>query len=346
MNRKSSFLLAVLFAAAACHDLPPAPPPAPTPFLFQSPDGFPPFFDPEDNPTTLEGIALGRKLFYDPVLSGDNTLACADCHRQEFAFTDPRPFSVGIDGLVGTRNSMSLANIAWQPRLFWDGRAHHLENQALRPIQDPLEMHETLENAVAELQAQPVYTEMFWRAFGTETVDSTLVAKALSQFERTFISINARYDRWLLGQDSLDKTEMIGMQAFFDNARGGCVQCHSFGAIFSDFIFRNNGLDELPTDVGRFAVTGLPVDIGAFKTPSMRNVEYTAPYMHDGRFATLEEVLEFYNTGFHLGPHTDPAMHNLVKGRLTAQDKMAIIAFLKTLSEPEFLTNPAFKKPE
>lgn len=345
MKPKVHILFFGLFAAA-CHDLPPVPPPAPTPFQYQSPNGFPPFVEPGDNPTTLEGIALGRKLFYDPILSGDNTLACADCHRQEHAFTDPRKFSVGIDGIAGTRNSMSLSNIAWQHRLFWDGRVHGLEAQALRPIQDPIEMHETLGNAVTEIQARPEYREMFLRAFGTETVDSALVAKALSQFERTFISFNSRYDRWFLGQDSLSKSELFGMQAFLDNAKGGCVQCHSFGAIFSDFIFRNNGLDSLPTDLGHFAVSGLPMDIGAFKTPSMRNVEYTAPYMHDGRFATLEEVLEFYNTGFHLGPHTDPAMHNLVRGRLSSKDKADIIAFLKALSEPEFLTNPAFKKPE
>lgn len=346
MPYRNILFIAACLAAAACHELPPTPPPAPTRFVYQSPDGFPPFVEPADNLTTMEGIALGRKLFYDPILSGDNTQACADCHQQEHAFTDPRPFSVGIDGIAGKRNSMSLSNIAWQPRLFWDGRAYGLENQALRPIQDPIEMHETLENAVAEIQAIPAYREMFLRAFGTEQVDSSLIAKAISQFERTFISFNTRYDRWRMGTDSLSKSELFGMDAFMDSNRGGCVNCHAFGAVFSDFIFRNNGLDSIPTDVGNFAVTGLPQDIGAFKTPSMRNVEYTAPYMHDGRFATLEEVLDFYNTGFHLGPHTDPAMYNLPKGRLSSKDKSDIIAFLKTLSEPEFLTNPAFSKPE
>jgi len=344
--RYTLFLFFTILLVACRHDLFKGPPPPPTPFVFKSPDNFPPFFDPADNQTTLEGIALGRKLFYDPILSGDNTLACADCHRQENAFTDPRQFSIGIDGIAGKRNSMSLVNIAWQPRLFWDGRSLGLEAQALRPIQDPIEMHESLENAVAELQGRPDYTEMFWLAFGTETVDSTLIAKALSQFERTFISFNSKYDRWKLGQDSLTESAQLGMEAFLDNDRGGCAQCHSFGAIFSDFIFRNNGLDSLPSDVGRFAVTGTLSETGAFKTSSMRNIEYTAPYMHDGRFATLEEVLEFYNTGFELGPYADPAMYNLVKGRLSEDDKNNIIAFLKTLSEPEFLTNPAFKKPE
>lgn len=346
MRHISFLLFFVLITAIACHERGRGPAPTPTPFVYQAPEGFPPFFEPADNPTTLEGIALGRKLFYDPILSGDNTQACADCHRQENAFTDPRQFSVGIDGVAGHRNSMSLVNIAWQHRLFWDGRAHGLEQQSLMPIQDPIEMHESLENAVAEIQAIPEYNEMFWRAFGTETVDTSLIAKALSQFERTFISFNSRYDRWRLGLDSLNKEELIGMQLFSDPNSGGCAQCHSFGAIFSDFIFRNNGKELNPTDLGRFAVSGLPQDIGAFKTASMRNVEYTAPYMHDGRFATLEEVLEFYNTGFQLGPHTDPAMYNLVRGRLSEQDKSNIIAFLKTLSEPEFLTNPAFSKPE
>lgn len=346
MLRLPAILLLFLLVTTSCHDLSPTPAPTPTPFLFESPEGFPPFFDPHDNHTTLEGVALGRKLFYDPILSGDNTQACADCHQQAHAFTDPRQFSVGIDGIAGHRNSMSLVNIAWQPRLFWDGRVLELENQALRPIQDPIEMHENLDNAVSELQADAQYREMFWLAFGTEKVDSTLIAKALSQFQRTLISFNSRFDRWRLGLDSLTKSEQIGMQLFLDPNMGGCARCHSFGAMFSDFLFRNNGKELNPTDVGRFAVSGLPQDIGAFKTPSMRNVEYTAPYMVDGRFATLEEVLEFYNTGFQLGPHTDPVMFDLAKGRLSDRDKADIIAFLKTLSDPDFLTNPAFSKPE
>jgi cytochrome c peroxidase len=343
--RYKYFLVCSLLIAAACHDLPKPIPPTPTLFEYQSPENFPPFHDPEDNPTTLEGIALGRKLFYDPILSGDNTIACANCHRQENAFTDPRRFSVGIDGISGKRNSMSLTDIAWQHRLFWDGRAVGLEDQALRPIKDPIEMHETMANLVPELQAIPEYTEMFWQAFGTETVDSVLIAKALSQFERTLISFNSKYDRWKLGLDSLDKSEMLGMAIFRDPNRGGCEKCHSFGAIFSDFQFKNNGLDSIPNDLGRFAISGIPSETGAFKVPSMRNVEYTAPYMSDGRFATLDDVMEFYNTGFHLGPYTDPAMFTLVRGRLSTKDKADVIAFLKTLSEPSFLTNPAFGKP-
>jgi cytochrome c peroxidase len=335
-----------LVFSIGCKDAQPEEAPAPTPYTYVAPEGFPPFFDPADNPTTLEGIALGRKLFYDPILSGDNTQACADCHRQENAFTDPRPFSIGIDGIAGHRNSMSLINIAFQHRLFWDGRAHGLEEQALFPIKDPIEMHESLPNAVSEIQALPEYREMFWSAFGTRNVDSILIAKALAQFERTLNSVNSRYDRWKLGLENLEKSEISGMNLFMDPATGGCAQCHSFGALFSDYLFRNNGKDSIVTDLGRFAFSGLPQDIGAVKTPSMRNVEYTAPYMLDGRFATLEEVLEFYNTGFKLGPSTDPFMFTLVKGRLSEQDKSDIIAFLKTLSEPEILTNPAFSKPQ
>ncbi|MCC7466743.1 MAG: cytochrome-c peroxidase [Saprospiraceae bacterium] len=337
---------ATLLLVIGCRDTGSEQAPTPTPLYYAVPDGFPPFFSPDDNPLTKEGVALGRKLFYDPILSGDNTQACADCHRQENAFTDPRAFSIGIDGIAGHRNSMSLINIAWQHRLFWDGRAHGLEDQALFPIKDPIEMHESLPNAVAELQAIPEYTEMFWLAFGTRQVDSTLIAKALAQFERTLNSINSRYDRWRLGLDTLSKSELVGMELFMNNEKGGCAKCHSFGALFSDFLFRNNGKDSIVTDLGRFNISGLPQDIGAVKTPSMRNVEFTAPYMLDGRFSTLEEVLEFYNTGFKLGPNTDPFMFTLQKGRLSEKDKTNIIAFLKALSEPEILTNPAFSKPQ
>lgn len=338
-------LWALAFLAVACHDLPTLPPPAPTPYAIQSPEGFPPYFDPANNPTTVEGIALGRRLFYDPILSGDNTQACSDCHRQENAFSDPRVLSIGIDGQPGLRHSMSLSNLAWQSRLFWDGRAFGLEEQALMPIQDPLEMHESLANAVSELQANSEYRDMFLQAFGTEKIDSSMIAKAIAQFERTLVSSDTKYDRWKKGIDTLDKSELLGMQIFMNVNHGGCTKCHSFGGVFSDFIFRNNGLDSIVTDEGRFTVTGLPQDRGAFKTTSLRNIEYRAPYMHDGRLATLEDVLEFYNTGFHLGPHTDPAMFTLVKGRLSNKDKNDVIAFLKTLSDPGFLTNPAFGKP-
>jgi Cytochrome c peroxidase len=348
MQKLASIALAIgctglLFS---CHDLPEAfDPPPPTPLHIHVPEGFPPFFAPEDNPTTVEGVALGRKLFYDPILSGDNTIACADCHRQENAFTDPRAFSIGIDGIAGPRNSMSLVNIAWQPRLFWDGRVLGLEKQALRPIQDPIEMHENLDVAVAELKADRQYREMFLRAFGTEQIDSALIAKALAQFQRTLNSFDSRYDRWAAGKDTLGQAALNGMEIFLENTRGGCAQCHSFGAMFSDFIFRNNGLDADPKDIGRYSVTQWLPEYGAFKTPSMRNVEYTAPYMHDGRFATLEEVMEFYNNGFVVGPYTDPAMTGMKRGRLSQEDIADLIAFLKTLSEPAFLTNPAFSKP-
>jgi cytochrome c peroxidase len=336
----------LILLAVACHDLPLPAPPAPTPYELTSPSAFPPMNIPAENPTTQEGVALGRKLFYDPILSGDNSQACADCHRQENAFSDPRALSVGIDGTVGKRNSMSLANIGWQRRTFWDGRVFGLEAQALHPIQDPTEMHESLENAVAELRAHTEYPDLFRRAFGLVEIDSNLIARALAQFERTLISANSRYDRWEKGLDTLSESELRGMEVFLDKTRGGCTFCHSFGGIFSDFIFRNNGLDSLPTDAGRFAVTGLAQDFGAFKTTSLRNIALTAPYMHDGRFATLEEVVDFYDRGFRLGPHTDPAMFGLVKGRLKAADREGLVAFLKALSDDEFIQNPIFGKPQ
>lgn len=330
----------------ACHQKEDGPTTIGTPLTLTIPNSLPDMRIPEDNPLTVEGVALGRRLFYEPMLSGDNTMSCATCHQQESAFSDFRRFSRGIFGDFGDRNAPALFNLGWQRKFFWDGRATSLEDQALQPIQNPIEMHETLENAVAELIGHPEYPGLFKNAFGTGIVEAPLIAKALAQFERTMISANSRFDLWKQNQATLTPEEKRGMDLYNNPAKGDCAHCHVFGSTFSDFEFRNTGLDSIPTDKGLSVVTKLATDEGKFKTPSLRNVAYTAPYMHDGRFTTLEECVEHYNTGFKKTANLDPNMEHAPKGRLSSQDVSDLVAFLKMLSDPGYLANSAYKKPD
>lgn len=322
---------------------------------------------PADNPVTIEGVHLGRKLFYDPILSFDSSLSCSGCHRQEFAFSDGgKAFSLGIDGILGHRNAMPLFNLGYQPLtssldpldtigFFWDGRAPTLEDQALRPIQDTIEMHETLPNVLKKLNRSETYQELFYEAFGEDSITSELVSKALAQFERTIVSGNTKYDQAInavLGV-YLTEQELLGSQLFVALDGGDCFHCHVLGGTFTDYTFRNNGLDEASvytdfTDPGRGRVTGDTGDYGKFKVPSLRNIEYTAPYMHDGRFETLEEVLEHYNEHVVDGPFTDPFMQFAFQGgvQLGEDSIAALVAFLKTLSDPALLTNPDYGPPD
>ncbi len=306
---------------------------------------------PSDNPQTIEGIALGRKLFYDPILSGDGTQACATCHMQEFGFTDPRQFSVGIDGSVGTRNSMPIFNVAWNfdQKFFWDGRATSVEDQAFGPVVNPVEMKNTWPNAVASLQATAEYPPLFLEAFGTSTIDSVLVTKAIAQFERTLISGLSRFDRHLLGESILTPSELNGFNVFMDETKGDCFHCHGSESnpLWTDNIFHNNGLDATFTDNGLGDITGDPRDNGKFKSPSLRNLAYSAPYMHDGRFATLDDVINHYSEGLVFSITIDPLMKKVAEGgvHLSEEDKEDLKAFLLSLSEESFTTNPNFSDP-
>lgn len=283
---------------------------------------------PTNNPLSVEGVALGRKLFYDPILSGDGTQACADCHLAANSFTDPRQFSVGIDGSVGTRNSMPLYNVAWNlnEKFFWDGRATSLENQAFGPVVNPIEMNNTWPNAVASLQANAQYPNLFQEAFGTSTIDSTLVAKAIAQFERTLVSANSRFDKFSIGTGTLTPSEENGLAIFMDEERGDCFHCHGNpnSPLWTDNAFHNNGLDTVFTDIGLGEVTGDPNDNGKFKSPSLRNLAYSAPYMHDGRFETLDEVINHYSEGLMDSPTIDPLMKTVANGgvHLTEKEEM------------------------
>ncbi|REJ81729.1 MAG: cytochrome-c peroxidase [Bacteroidetes bacterium] len=315
-------------------------------YILDIPPGLPAMPIPANNPMTEEGIALGRKLFYDPILSGDNTMACADCHKQHFGFSDSTiQFSIGIDRIPGDRNAMPLFNLGYASNFFWDGGAADLESQVIGPIQNPVEMHEDLANVIQELNAHPEYPELFRKAFGSSTVTTPMIMKAIAQFERTMVSGDSKFDRVRRGLDSFTAQEQRGMDLYADPFKGDCVHCHTMGSTFTDFEFRNTGLDSIAADSGRARITLLASDIGKFKTPSLRNIEVTAPYMHDGRFFTLQEVMDHYNTGFHYPQNLDANLRTSVKGRMTQQDMDDIIAFLKTLTDYNFLTNPAFAKP-
>lgn len=327
-----------------------------TPYFLET-GNFPPPIIPEDNRLIRSRVALGRMLFYEKMLSKDGTQACADCHQQDKGFSDPRQFSIGVDGLPGGRHSMVAFNLAWHRKgLFWDGRSPNMRHQALQPIQDPLEMNESLENVVAKLQAKSNYRDQFVRAFGDSEVTEARIGLALEQFMTTIISNNSRFDQFLNGEISLTESEERGRQLFFgefdptfQTTGAECFHCHG-GFNFTNDLFQNNGLDSDGdfTDLGHFKVTGNPADKAKFKTPTLRNIALTGPYMHDGRFATLEEVIEHYNSGvspsstldFLLQVNSNPGgLH------LEANDISDLVAFLHTLTDTSFLANPAFSSP-
>lgn len=333
----------------------PSPPSqAGTPLTLDIPQGFPAPQIPEDNPMTEEGVKLGRHLFYEKALSGDNSMSCAGCHIQERAFTDASPTSQGIDGQFGSRKAMPLFNLVFQKNFFWDGRSVSLEEQALIPIEDPLELNADLENVTQKLAAKEIYPPMFKAAFGTEKVTAERIAKAIAQFERTMISANSKFDKVMRLKDGTKFTaeEKLGSEMFFTE-EGDCFHCHgaqetnfTMGAFGRDLQFVNNGLKAQYDDEGRAEVTGDPTDVGKFKTPSVRNVEFSFPYMHDGSIPNLDSLIGFYNFGGHLHPNIDPNMKAAGKGRgWTAQQKAALKAFLKTLTDYEFLQDTAFSNP-
>lgn len=299
------------------------------------------------NPLTVEGISLGRKLFYEPMLSDNQTQSCASCHLQTAGFTDTAAFSKGTNGAIGDRNAMQIINLAWSNYLFWDGRRTTLEAQAHDPVTNPIEMRNTWPVVVERLQKDPIYPGLFFKAFGTRTIDSNLVTKAIAQFERTLVSFNSRFDKYYFEGDTnaLNTQEKRGLALFFGKA--DCNHCHS-DVLLTDDALRNNGLDTRFTDRGRGKVTGLPTDDGKFKVPTLRNIAETAPYMHDSRFKTLEEVVNHYSDNVKTNsPNLDENMEIIAKGlRLSQQEKSDLVAFMKSLSDTEFLTNPNFKKPE
>jgi cytochrome c peroxidase len=317
---------------------------------------FPPPSIAQDNPLTREGVKLGRMLFYEKKLSRTNTQSCASCHMQQFAFNDTAQFSIGVNNLPGGRNAMSVFNMAWHTNeFFWDGRAHLLRHQSLKPIQDNLEMDETLNNVVNKLQSSSNYPNQFRKAFGTTQIDTILISKALEQFMNSIVSNHSKYDDYLTGAYTLTAQEERGRYLFFTEYNPGfpstsgadCKHCHG-GANFENDKYMNNGIDDdlSVTDIGREKVTNLPADRAKFKVPSLRNVELTAPYMHDGRFQTLEQVVDHYNLVTNSTTLDASFLQQLPNGlQLSSSDKQALVAFLKTLTDQELMTNPEYKSP-
>lgn len=294
---------------------------------------------------TTAGVSLGKTLFFDPILSRDSTLSCADCHRPELAFTDGRSFSRGVAGRRTLRTAPSLLNVGYVTTgLFWDGRAATLEEAVLHPIVDSTEMGNSWQRLIPLLRAHPDYPGSFRQAFDSRAgITREEVGKALAQYLRTLVSASSRYDRYKRGEAALTASEDRGRRIFFDIdpalPAAECGHCH-LDPLFNHPGYFNTGLDEINspydiTDPGRAAVSGLRKDLGAFRTPSLRNIARTAPYMHDGRFATLAEVVDHYNQGGRYAENVNPNVRVLA---LTEQDKIDLIAFLNTLTDEETVT--------
>lgn len=331
----------------------------PTPTSVTIPSHFSDMKIPADNPMSVEAIELGRYLFYEKRLSGDNTMNCASCHSPQNSFSDNNQFSVGIDGIQGTRQSMALINLGWEDFFFWEGRATSIENQILEPIPNPIEMHQSWKAAAEKLNGDVVYRNRFLKAFGKSTIDSTQIAKAIAQFLRTMVSGESKFDVMYKYENgmtlsaaeqqiftTIEIDEWAGYDLFKSLNGADCFHCHN-GPMMRVKKFSNNGLDATVTDLGRAAVTGNPNDNGKFKVPTLRNIALTAPYMHDGRFSTLDEVIEFYSTGIHTSPTIDPLIEYANQGgvQLSIEEKMLLKKFLFTLTDLNFVNNPKFKDP-
>ncbi len=342
--KKLRLLAALLILLGACTN--PAPPEPdepggssgnynPTPYILKLPASFPVMDIPDDNPLTVEGIALGKKLYHDVNLSKGGPVegnACASCHIQKYAFSSP---SLGSGMSV-----MHHVNIGWMKQFLWKGEPiNNLEEAMLFEVKDFFQVD------TARLAQDTAYKRMFFEAFGSDKITYENMAKAISQYTRTLISANSKFDRYVAGTYTPTKEELDGMVIFFSE-RGDCFHCHG-EPLFSDYKVHNIGLDSVFTgnNLGHFEVTGDPKDKGKFRTPTLRNVELTAPYMHDGRFKTLEEVVDFYSDQVIANENLDPILYHYdgnPRLRLTPYEKQALVAFLKMLTDTTFINNPEF----
>ena len=333
---------------------------SPSPYFLRIPNHFPVMEIPLENPMTEEGVQLGRLLFYEKRLSGDNTMSCASCHNQTYSFSDTNKYSIGIDGIAGNRQAMPLINLGWEDFYFWDGRAKTLEEQILEPVPNPIEMHLDWSSAIEKIKEDQHYRNLFFKAFGESTIDSIRVSQAIAQFLRTLISGESKYDVMykyengieLLSNEleilqQIDADEWAGYDLFKSLNGADCFHCHN-GPLMRVKKFSNNGLiPNFFNDLGRSIVTNNPDDNYKFKVPTLRNIAVTAPYMHDGRFQTLEEVIEHYSSGIHMSPTLDPLIEfGSVGGvQLNDTEKGFLKKFLLTLTDNDFLTNIKFQDP-
>lgn len=322
--------------------------PAPSPLEIAIPANFPPVqYNLSSNPPTEEGFALGKALFYDGRLSSNGAISCGFCHIQAFAFTHHgHTVSHGVNGGQGFRNAQPLQNLAFFKEFTWDGAATHLELQPIIPITSEVEMNETLPNILEKLRNTPHYPTLFARAFGDTDINAERLLKALAQFMVALVSGNSKYDQHLRGEGvSLSPQEAAGLRLFQDK----CATCHA-GTLLSDQTYRNNGLPlnaRFPDEVGRMRVTGRENDFYKFRVPSLRNVARSFPYMHDGRFGTLEDVLDFYSHGLQDNGNVDPLLQQGAGSlgiALSEEEKENIIAFLNTLTDEEFIQDPRFSE--
>lgn len=346
MRKLAHFLTAVLliFLANACKKDEASPTGE---IKFSAPANLPaPTYDFSTNEITQAGFELGRRLFYDPIFSRDSTISCGDCHISYSAFSHVDHItSHGIDGLLGKRNAPAVQNMAWRNSFFWDGGVPSLDLVPLNAIQNPVEMDESPVNVLRKLNRHPQYPALFKTAFpGQDTISGATMLKALSQFMLMLVSANSRYDKFVRGEagGTLSTDEIAGMNLF----KQKCATCHATD-LFTDQRFRNNGiLSDFSNDAGRNLVSTFPNDIGKFAVPSLRNVEKTPPYMHNGRFKTLESILEHYASGVKDSPTLDPILkqNGQLGIPLTNTEKEQIIAFLKSLTDEGFLRDTRFQK--
>jgi len=310
--------------------------------VLKLPKDFPkPVYDFTNNKITAEGFLLGRKLFYDTILSLDNSISCGSCHQQYAAFAHiDHALSHGIKDRVGTRNVPALQNLIWYKEFMWDGGVNHIEVQPLAPLTNPVEMDESLEGIVAKLQGRSDYRKAFFMAFKDSTITSERILKSLTQFMGLMISSNSRYDKYMAGKETFTASETNGLSIF----RSKCASCHK-EPLFTDQTFRNNGIQTNPrlNDKGRALITGLEIDNYTFKVPSLRNVALTFPYMHDGRFKNLNEVLVHYSDSASFAKGNDPFLQKI--GSLSKQDINDLQAFLYTLTDKTFVYDRRFADP-
>lgn len=335
MIKKSSILIIVSVIITAFYSV--------KEYVFDVPQNWPkPHYNFSKNPLSIHKIELGRVLFYDPILSRDNTISCTTCHSQYNAFTHvDHDLSHGINDRIGTRNSPALMNLAWHKSFMWDGSINHLDVQSLAPISHPDEMGETIENVVLKLQNSKKYPRLFLNAFGDSMITGEHTLKALSQFMLTLVSSNSKYDSVMRKQVVFTKQEENGYHLFKQH----CSSCHT-EPLFTNLQFENNGLpiDTPLHDVGRMKMTKNKNDSLKFKVPTLRNIEFTFPYMHDGRFKKLSQVLNHYINGVHQSPTLSPKLQMPII--LSSNQKVDLTAFLLTLTDRQFLFNPKYSYPK